>query len=109
MKDCIFCKIANKEEESEIIFENDNFIAFEDINPKAPIHYLLVTKEHIESINHLDESNKELIGEMILTAKEIVDKLGIKDKGYKLKFNVGRGGGQMVDHLHLHILGGWKK
>lgn len=109
MKNCIFCKIINREEEADIFYEDNDFVSFRDINPKAPVHYLLVPKEHIESINHLEGSHQELIGKMFLTAKEIADKLEIKDSGYKLIFNVGRGGGQIVDHLHLHILGGWEK
>ena len=107
MSDCIFCRIIKKEVPADIFYENQNLIVFKDIAPKAPIHYLIVSKQHIESINHLQEENKDLIGEMFLTAKKIADKLGLKDKGYKLTFNVGRGGGQIVDHLHLHILGGW--
>jgi histidine triad (HIT) family protein len=106
MSDCIFCKIAKKEQKASIIFENDNFVAFKDINPKAPIHYLLIPKTHIESINSLED--QDLAGQLLLTAKKIAAKLEIKDSGYKLIFNVGRGGGQEVDHLHLHILGGWK-
>jgi len=107
MSDCIFCKIINKEIPADIFYEDQDLIVFKDINPKAPIHYLIVTKQHIESINHLEKENISLIGGMFLTAKKIADKLGLKDKGYKLVFNVGRGGGQIVDHLHLHILGGW--
>ena len=107
MTDCIFCKIIKKEIPSDVFYENPDLIVFKDIKPKAPIHYLIVPKQHIESVNHLKEENKELIGVMFLTAQKIADKLGIKDKGYKLIFNVGRGGGQIVDHLHLHILGGW--
>jgi histidine triad (HIT) family protein len=106
MSDCIFCKIAKKEQKASIIFENDNFVAFKDINPKAPIHYLLIPKTHIESINSLED--QDLAGQLLLTAKKIAAKLEIKDSGYKLIFNVGRGGGQEVNHLHLHILGGWK-
>lgn len=107
MSNCIFCKIIKKEVPADIFYEDSNFIVFKDIKPKAPIHYLIVPKQHIQSVNDLKEENKELIGEMFLTAKKIADKLGIKDKGYKLIFNVGRGGGQLIDHLHLHILGGW--
>jgi histidine triad (HIT) family protein len=81
-------------------------VFFKDINPKAPIHYLLIPKTHIESINSLED--QDLAGQLLLTAKKIAAKLEIKDSGYKLIFNVGRGGGQEVDHLHLHILGGWK-
>jgi len=107
MNDCIFCKIIKKEIPADIFYENQDLIVFKDIAPKAPIHYLIVSKQHIKSINHLKEENKDLMGGMFLTAKKIADKLGLKDKGYKLTFNVGRGGGQIVDHLHLHILGGW--
>ncbi len=107
MNDCIFCKIVKKEIPADIFYEDQNLVVFKDIKPKAPIHYLVVPKQHIESVNHLEEENKDLIGLMFLTAKKIADKLGLKDKGYKLIFNVGRGGGQIIDHLHLHILGGW--
>ena len=107
MSDCVFCKIIKKEIPADIFYEDQNLIVFKDIEPKAPIHYLIVSKQHIESINHLKEENKDLMGEMFLTAKTIADKLGLKDRGYKLTFNVGRGGGQVIDHLHLHILGGW--
>ncbi len=106
--DCIFCKIANKEMDSEIVYEDDNFIAFKDISPRAPIHILIVPKKHIASVNHLKEEHKELIGSMFLVAQKVVEQLGIRDKGYKLAFNVGKDGGQIVDHLHLHVLGGWK-
>ncbi len=108
MKDCIFCKIIKKEEKADIFYEDKDLIVFKDINPQAPIHYLVVPKEHIESVNDLKDKNKELIVKIILTAKQIAYKLGLKDKGYKLIFNVGRGGGQIIDHLHLHLLGGWK-
>lgn len=106
--DCIFCKIANKEMDSEIVYENKDFIAFHDISPRAPIHVLIVPKKHIVSVNHLKEEHKELIGSMFLVAQKVVEQLEIKDKGYKLAFNVGKDGGQIIDHLHLHVLGGWK-
>ena len=105
--DCIFCKIAKGEMPTAKIFENNHIIAFDDINPKALVHILIVPTKHIESIKHLDEVDKDLIGEIFLVAKKIA-----KDKnleGYKLLFNVGREGGQLVDHLHLHLLSGdWK-
>ena len=104
MEDCIFCKIVKGEIPSTKVFENDNLIAFNDINPKARVHILIVPKEHIESIKHLEHGHKDLVGEMFLTAQKIA-----KDKnleGYKLVINVGREGGQVVDHLHLHLLSG---
>jgi histidine triad (HIT) family protein len=102
--DCIFCKIANKEVKGEIIYENDKVIAFKDIHPKAVFHILVVPKKHIESVDKLEENDKELVGEMALAAKNIAEDNNIS--GYKLVINVGRDGGQIVDHLHMHLLGG---
>ncbi len=102
--DCIFCKIIKGEISSAKVFETESLIAFADINPKAKVHILIVSKKHIESIKHLELIDKELIGEMFLAAQKIA-----KDKnlaGYKLVINVGREGGQLVDHLHLHLLSG---
>ncbi len=104
--DCIFCKIVQKQLPSDVIFENDSMFVIADINPKAPHHYLIIPKIHIETVNDLDEANKDLIAEMILVAKDIAKQRGI-EKGYKLVFNVGRPGGQVIFHLHLHLLGGW--
>ena len=107
MADCIFCKIAKKEIPSEIAMENDHIVAFKDIKPSAPVHYLVIPKEHIQSIAHLEENHKDVIAELMYSAKKLAVKLGLK--GYKLVFNVGKEGGQVVDHLHLHLLGGWTK
>jgi len=108
MMNCIFCKIVNKKINSDVVYKDEIFIAFKDINPMAPIHILIIPKKHIASINHLKEDDKELVGGLILTAQKIAEQVGIREKGYKLAFNVGRGAGQMIDHLHLHILGGWE-
>ena len=105
--DCIFCKIVKGEISSEIIYSDKDFIAFKDIRPKAPVHILIIPKKHIVSINHLEDGDKELMGELFLIVKKIAKEVNLKDKGYKLVFNVGRGGGQVIDHLHLHLLGGW--
>lgn len=105
----MFCKIAAKEIPSDIIYENSDFLVIKDIKPQAPIHLLIITKKHIPSVDHLRESDKELIGEMIFVARQIARDQGMSEKGYKLGFNVGRGGGQLIDHLHLHLLGGWQK
>lgn len=104
MIDCIFCKITQKELPAKIQYEDKEIIAFDDIAPKAPIHILIVPKKHIVSINDLNETEAMLAGKMILVAKKIAQEKGLK--GYKLVFNVGREGGQLVDHLHLHLLGG---
>lgn len=106
--DCLFCKIANKEIKGDIVYEDDKFVAFKDIKPKAPVHLLIVPRKHIESVNKLEEEDKELIGEMFLTAKRIAQKMGVDKTGYRLMFNVGRDSGQLVDHLHLHLIGGKK-
>lgn len=102
--DCIFCKIINGEMPSEKVFENDDVLAFNDINPKALVHVLVIPKKHIESVKSLVADDKDLICELILTAKDIAAKNNLK--GYKLIMNVGKEGGQIVDHLHLHLLSG---
>jgi histidine triad (HIT) family protein len=106
MENCIFCKIVNKEVPSKIVYEDADVLAFEDMHPSAPIHTLIIPKEHIQSIDHLDGNHAGVISKMIFTAKKIAHEKGLK--GYKLQFNVGREGGQVIDHLHLHLLGGWK-
>jgi len=102
--DCLFCKIIKKEIPSEIVYEDKKVLAFKDIHPKAPVHLLIVPKKHIPSVDHLELRDKGLMGELILTAKKIARKL--KLKGYRLQINVGRDGGQIIDHLHLHLLSG---
>lgn len=104
---CIFCNIANKTLDAKIVYEDDAFIAFYDTSPKAPVHILIIPKKHIESVNHLDSEDAPLIGELFLRAKKVAGDMGVTSSGYKLSFNVGRGGGQLVDHLHLHLMGGW--
>ena len=102
--DCLFCKIANKEVSSEIVYEDDKFVAFKDIAPKAPTHFLIVPRKHIASIDHVEIEDKTLMGELILVAQKIAREKSLK--GYKLLINVGREGGQIIDHLHLHLLSG---
>jgi len=104
---CIFCKIINKEIPAQIISENDDLIIIQDIKPSAPFHHLIIPKKHIRSIMDLSEKDKEIISNIILGAKNDAEKAGLK--GYKLSFNVGRDGGQIIDHLHLHLMGGWVK
>ncbi len=102
--DCIFCKIVNKEAPADIVFENSKVIAFRDINPKAKIHILIIPKDHIASAKEINKENKDIVGELILAANDIAKEKEIK--GYKLSINVGREGGQIIDHLHLHFLSG---
>lgn len=106
MDKCIFCKIAKKEISAEVVFENDDLIAFKDRNPLAPVHVLIIPKRHIETINDLAMKDAELIGQMILVGKNIAEDLAISEKGYKLLFRVGEWGGQEVPHVHLHLIGG---
>lgn len=107
MEDCLFCRIIKKEIPSEIVYEDDRVIAFHDIRPSAPVHCLVVPKEHIKSIAHLEGNHREIIGHIIFTAKYLAEQQGLT--GYKIVFNVGREGGQVIDHLHLHLLGGWER
>ena len=100
--DCIFCKIIEKEIPADIIYEDKDVLVFKDINPKAKIHYLIIPKKHIESVDCLEDCDREIISNLIFTAKKIAKEKNID--GYKLLFNVGRKGGQIVDHIHLHLL-----
>ena len=108
MSDCLFCNIINKQLPSKTVYEDDEFVAFEDIHPKAPVHVLVVPKKHIKWVNDLRDEDKELAGKWLLTARAVADKVGIGE-GYKLQISVGGKGGQEVWHLHMHILGGWDK
>ncbi len=103
---CTFCKIVKKELKSDVVYEDDLTIVFRDINPRAPIHLLVIPKEHIGSVNDLEEKHQKIISQMILVAKKVAQQEGFIEKGYKLVFNVGRDGGQVVEHIHLHILSG---
>ena len=107
MVDCVFCKVSKKEIPGVILYEDEKVIAFKDIQPSAPVHILVVPKEHIQSIAHLEGNHRDILAALIYTAKDLAAQAGLK--GYKLVFNVGREGGQVVDHLHLHLLGGWGK
>ncbi len=106
---CLFCKIVNREVPSEFLYEDDGFVVFRDINPHSPVHLLIVPKRHIRSINDIEERDKDTIARMFMIAKEMAKKEGVHQSGYKLLFNVEEGGGQVIFHLHLHLLGGWKR
>ena len=108
-KDCIFCKIINGEMSTKFLYENDTLVVFKDINPVAPVHLLIVPRKHIRSINDLTEEDKKIVSETIMTGRDMAKQEGVSESGYKLLFNVERGGGQIIFHLHLHLLGGWRK
>jgi histidine triad (HIT) family protein len=108
-KDCLFCKIAHGQTRTDFLYENDNLVVFRDINPHAPVHLLIVPKRHIRSINDLVESDHGILSEMIMIARRMAQEEDVDASGYKLLFNVERGGGQVIFHLHLHLMGGWNK
>lgn len=102
---CIFCKIINNEIPSNIILENEDFLAFHDINPKAPVHILAIPKVHVDSFN---EVTPQIMKDMTLFMQDVAKELGIDKSGYRVITNIGEDGGQEVKHLHFHILGGAK-
>ena len=104
-KGCIFCQIANGQTGTEILYQTDTLVVFKDINPHAPVHLLFVPKKHIRSVNDLTGADQEILSELIMVAKEMAREHGVARSGYKLLFNVEKGGGQVVFHLHLHLLG----
>lgn len=101
MSDCIFCKIINGEFGTEFVLENEYAVVFKDINPKAPVHLLVVPRQHVESLNELDD--EVLLGKLMMTVKEAAKKVGLK--AYKTHINTGKEAGQVVFHLHIHVLG----
>lgn len=106
MEDCLFCKIVDKEIPAEVVFESDKLLAFKDINTQAPVHILIIPKEHITTTNDLSSKHKELVGDIILTAKRLASEYDIAEEGYRMVFNCNKNGGQAVYHVHLHLLGG---
>ena len=107
-KDCLFCQIIRGEKPADFLRQDESLVVFKDIYPHAPVHLLIAPRRHIRSINEVTEDDREVIQEMIVTGKEMAKEQGIHRTGYKLLFNVERGGGQVIFHLHLHLLGGWQ-
>jgi histidine triad (HIT) family protein len=106
--DCIFCQIVAGKVPSEILYQDEEVIAFQDIHPVAPTHLLIIPKKHIPSLAHLSEENLPLIGHMVNTANQLARREGIAEGGYRLVINCGEQGGQLVPHLHMHLIGGRK-
>ena len=104
--DCIFCKIARGEMPAKIVLENEDVIAFHDINPQAPVHVLVIPRKHIARVSDMTADDVPLLGKIIFAGKQVAEKLGIAEDGFRLVFNNGRNGGQHVYHIHLHVLGG---
>ena len=106
MEDCVFCKIINGEIPSEKVYEDDKVLAFKDINPAAPIHVLVIPKEHVQNVLEINHENKEMISDIFLAINKIAKQLGIEDDGFRIINNCGKDAGQEVMHLHFHILAG---
>jgi histidine triad (HIT) family protein len=104
---CNFCKIIRGEASADFLYQDEFLVVFKDIRPHAPVHLLFVPREHIRSLNDLKEKDRDIVSKLVFTAKEMAKEHSIAQSGYRLLFNVERGGGQVIFHLHLHLLGGW--
>jgi len=104
--DCLFCKIAGGEIPAKLIYEDKDIVAFDDINPQAPHHKLIIPRKHIATLNDLSPDDNALLGQMVQAAKSIANQLEIAETGYRLVMNCNRGAGQSVFHIHAHLLGG---
>ena len=102
--DCVFCKIADGEIPSDVIYEDEKVIAFNDLDPQAPIHFLVIPKKHITSLATLDESDSDLVAKIMLVIQKLAKENNLE--GYRVVTNIGEDGGQSVPHLHFHVLGG---
>jgi histidine triad (HIT) family protein len=104
--DCIFCKIVAGEIPSDSVYQDEEIIAFRDINPQAPVHIVIIPRKHIASLSDLSQSDSALVGRLVAIANKLAKEEGIADKGYRLVINCGKEGGQLVPHLHMHLVGG---
>lgn len=105
---CLFCRIISGELQSDVVYQDDEFFAFKDINPQAPTHVLIIPKTHFDSLVEMSDQQEKLLGRLILIAKKLAEKEGVAKSGYRLVLNCGFEGGQVVPHLHLHLIGGKK-
>ncbi len=106
MENCLFCKMVSGEIEADIVYDNDEVLAFRDINPQAPVHILIIPKRHIATLNDLEPGNAGVMGQLYLAARAVAKEQGIAEEGYRTLINCNRLGGQVVFHVHLHLLGG---
>jgi histidine triad (HIT) family protein len=106
MTDCLFCKIRDGDIPGDIVFEDENVLAFNDVNPQAPVHILIIPKKHISTINDLEQGDEQVMGKLFSTAKKIAAEKGISDDGYRLVTNCNEGAGQTVFHIHMHMIAG---
>ncbi len=106
MTDCLFCKIRDGEIPADIVFENDAVLAFNDVNPQAPIHIIIIPRKHISTINDVEDADELIMGKLFSAAKEIANQKGVSDDGYRLVVNCNEKAGQTVFHIHMHLLAG---
>jgi histidine triad (HIT) family protein len=106
MNDCLFCRIVEKKIPAKVVYEDDQILAFDDVNPRAPVHTLVIPKQHVASVQDLGESDRTLLAQLLLACTKVAKHKGLADPGFRLVVNTGRDGGQTVFHLHLHVLGG---
>jgi len=106
MESCLFCRIAKEEIPAKVVLKNEDVTAFEDINPQAPTHILIIPRKHVETLNDVTEEDQLMLGKMVHAAIEIAKDRKISSSGYRLVWNTNRGAGQSVFHIHLHLLGG---
>ena len=106
MEDCIFCRIARKEIPAKIVYEDKDVLAFEDIHPQAPVHILIIPKEHIATLNEVPPGRESLLGNLLIRARTIAAEKGIGADGFRCVLNTGKNSGMEVFHIHLHLLGG---
>lgn len=106
MTDCLFCRMAKGEIKPDVVFEDDEVLAFRDLNPQAPLHVLVIPKQHIATLNDLDAAHAGLMGKMYLAAKQVAQQEGLAERGYRTVINCNAEAGQSVYHVHLHLLAG---
>ncbi len=108
-EECLFCNIIQGKTDTEFLYEDEVCVVFRDINPAAPVHLLIVPRKHIRSVNDLTGADTGIVGHLFMVARDMAKDQGVNASGYRLFFNVEKGGGQVIFHLHLHLLGGWKR
>jgi len=106
MSDCLFCKIVDKSIPAKIVYEDDQTLAFDDINPHAPVHALVIPKKHVASVQDCGVQDERLLGQLLLACAKVAKRKGLAETGYRVAANTGRDGGQTVFHLHFHVMGG---
>lgn len=108
-QDCLFCNIVNRKAPATFLYEDDDLVVFKDIHPAAPVHLLIVPKKHIRSMNDIAQEDSFVLSRLFMVAKQMAKEHNVDQSGYKLLFNVEKGGGQEIFHVHLHLIGGWRR